>query len=531
MTTVLAATARCSSSISVNIFFSLTIVFFLTVLLLDVMNSDAENYFRDAKGNYFLVKDVAALGDCAVLSVLCHPNFNAPLTDVQQLRRAVVSFARSAAEECSQVYATLKAVGAIPFQAYLEEVLQPRFWVGTEFFVWVTMMYGIDIQVHFLNVNREPQLESTVQFLYKHLPNSRYLVGASANTNPVSVLFHQYKSMNQCLYNRYNHFAMLLLFPTHPSGQFKLINDPVPEADNLIVPINNRLQWKEPKVGKKQSKKDKTVKKKSEMTKAERKQRNAEITSFYVGRMSATHKKASEMEERLKDARQKALELAEQNQVTVEELDLPIRYLLQEGANENGDISVVKPRSLTPKNCARTWIQRSFIIFIHLHPALGNQDVDYTCRLTGVKSNTLLGWLSKPEMVSCWYHVVASIRACDVLAAMPKPFREIFADIDENSTVPIKRFERKAKRNQGQLKIVFTGIEVSQCFVCLFLFPRNLMLLPLLFTFISQRKGKTAPEVAQCKLSTDKLFLTKVRSRRPGGGTPREVVRTRNFCC
>jgi len=85
MTTVLAATARCSSSISVNIFFFLTIVFFLTVLFVDIMNSDAENYFRDAKGNYFLVKDVAALGDCAVLSVLCHPNFNAPLTDVQQL--------------------------------------------------------------------------------------------------------------------------------------------------------------------------------------------------------------------------------------------------------------------------------------------------------------------------------------------------------------------------------------------------------------------------------------------------------------
>jgi hypothetical protein len=70
--------------------------------------------------------------------------------------------------------------------------------------------------------------------------------------------------------------------------------------------------------------------------------------------MSATHKKASEMEERLKDAHQKALELAEQHQVTVEELDLPIHYLLQEGANENGDISVAKPRSLTPKNCLRT---------------------------------------------------------------------------------------------------------------------------------------------------------------------------------
>ena len=75
----------------------------------------------------------------------------------------MVTFARSAAEDCSQVYTVLKAVGADPFQAYLEEVLQPRFWVGTDFFVRVTMLYGVDVQVHFLNGDREPQLKSTLQ--------------------------------------------------------------------------------------------------------------------------------------------------------------------------------------------------------------------------------------------------------------------------------------------------------------------------------------------------------------------------------
>ncbi len=57
----------------------------------------------------------------------------------------MVTFARSAAEDCSQVYTVLKAVGTDPFEAYLEEVLQPRFWVGTDFFVRVTMLYGIDV--------------------------------------------------------------------------------------------------------------------------------------------------------------------------------------------------------------------------------------------------------------------------------------------------------------------------------------------------------------------------------------------------
>jgi hypothetical protein len=39
------------------------------------------------------------------------------LTDVQELQHDVVSFAQSAAEECSQVHAFLKAVGATSFQA------------------------------------------------------------------------------------------------------------------------------------------------------------------------------------------------------------------------------------------------------------------------------------------------------------------------------------------------------------------------------------------------------------------------------
>jgi hypothetical protein len=107
-------------------------------------------YFCDAHRRFYLVKDVEALGDCAILAVLCHPNFKAPLCEVQELHRAVVSFARGPrGEECRLVYSLLRAVAATPFDAYLEQVLQPRFWVGTEFFVWVSMLYGVDICVHF----------------------------------------------------------------------------------------------------------------------------------------------------------------------------------------------------------------------------------------------------------------------------------------------------------------------------------------------------------------------------------------------
>ena len=74
-------------------------------------------YFRDMHGKFYIVCDVAALGDCAVLAILGNPNFKAPLCTVQDLRRAVVSFAQgAAAEDCSKVYAVLKGVQATSFQ-------------------------------------------------------------------------------------------------------------------------------------------------------------------------------------------------------------------------------------------------------------------------------------------------------------------------------------------------------------------------------------------------------------------------------
>jgi len=126
----------------------------------------AENYyFCDSQGNSYVVKDVTALGDYAVLAVLCHPNFNAPLTDIVELRRAVVSFARGPrTAECKHVYSILKAHAETPFELYLNQVLQPRFWVGTEFFVWATMLYGIDIRVHFFMADKMPCVESSAIF-------------------------------------------------------------------------------------------------------------------------------------------------------------------------------------------------------------------------------------------------------------------------------------------------------------------------------------------------------------------------------
>jgi len=199
------------------------------------------------------------------------------------------------------------------------------------------------------------------------------------------------------------------------------------------------------------------------MTKVEWKQHQVAVTSKYLGRMPETHKQAMELEGRIQVARKKALELAEEHQVEVDELDLPINFFSQLKSETDGgtDKSVVKPRSLTPKKCPRTWIQRSYIIFIHLHPALGAQDAEFTGTHTRVKINTLKGWLTKPIMVSCWLPVVSSFRACNVLSAMPPMYRDCFQEVDEDSTVSVKKFKRKANRFKGQMQINFTGNQVS----------------------------------------------------------------------
>ncbi len=80
---------------------------------------------------------------------------------------------------------------------------------------------------------------------------------------------------------------------------------------------------------------------------------------------------------------------------------------------------------------------------------MGAKDVDYTCKVTGVKENTLLGWLVKPELVACWLPIVAAIKASDILGALSREDREIFEKVvDGNSGVCLKKFTSKVKKKR-----------------------------------------------------------------------------------
>jgi len=184
-----------------------------------VTKMDNRRLFLDAHKNAFFVKDVAGLGDCAILALLANPAFKVPVSNVQDLRHAVVSFARDDAcrDECAKVYALMSDKNAPSFDLYLEKVEAPRFWVGTIFFIWASMLYGIDIVSHSFNAAGDPTAMSTASFLKCHLKDSD-LASTFGDGAAVNLFFHQYGRMSSCIQSRYNHFACLIsVGSSHPA--------------------------------------------------------------------------------------------------------------------------------------------------------------------------------------------------------------------------------------------------------------------------------------------------------------------------
>ncbi len=102
--------------------------------------SASDFIFVDAIGKNYAVKDVSAAGDSALLSLMGNPNFQAPLSTANELRRAVVTFARGVKQQdCITVYSLVGDRSNMSFEVYLENVMRAGFWVGTIFFIWTSM--------------------------------------------------------------------------------------------------------------------------------------------------------------------------------------------------------------------------------------------------------------------------------------------------------------------------------------------------------------------------------------------------------
>jgi hypothetical protein len=86
----------------------------------------------------------------------------------------IVLFAQGAHwEDCYTVYGMIGDHSNIHFESYRQHVMQPRFWVGTVFFIWASMAYGY-----------APTFESTADFIGKYF---KYYM----NKNMPIVFFYQ----------------------------------------------------------------------------------------------------------------------------------------------------------------------------------------------------------------------------------------------------------------------------------------------------------------------------------------------------
>jgi hypothetical protein len=393
--------------------------------------------FVDANGNHFIVKDVLAAGDCALLALLNHPNFNAPVSDCLELRRAIVSFAQGPCRDaCFTVYGMVGDRSNMQFDCYLQHLLQPRFWVGTVFFIWASMAYGCDVRSHYFDEFRAPKYESTADFLVKYFKG--YL---KEDMLIVDVFFHQYRNMGRCKPSMYNHFASLIPIPSNDSSLSKL-NDIVNSVGTPWWKKMEEVHGYDCSV-----KQPKSSIAKKNMNKDERKQLNKALTYHYLKEQADGDDIAEEMEMRLGRAVDKGSDPVCSNGVS-------------ENLNPETVKTVTACRSLCAKYKSRTWLQRSNIIFLFLHPQVGNRNIRTTADLTGVKERTLSGWLTQKKMIEMWVDIVEDMTAEVALKALPHHLRDLFFNVDPESTVKATRYRNRIA-NRTQPKLYYKGGRVS----------------------------------------------------------------------
>jgi len=346
--------------------------------------TEADLIFVDSAGKNYLIRDVLGAGDCALLALLHNPNFHAPVSGADGLRTAIVAFARGERhDQCSSVYSLVGERNTLSFDSYVSQVLQQGFWVGTVFFIWVTMCYGIEIRSHYFNANRIPEFSSTCDFLRKHLPD--VFADVPNDRTPVHVFFHCYRDMKRCKPTMYNHFATLIPIP-HLSQADQTLNAEVElEVKPWWTKVDNVNGYDC------SLKEVKAQKGKGKLSKIERKKLNEALTFHYLKNCDDGVKVNMEMAKRLEEAQQKEAALAAELNIDVNNLDIGVSAHSATVIVPETDMT--RTRRLTDFYDRRSWLQRATIIFLFLHPKIGAENSADTSAFTGVKENTLLCWL------------------------------------------------------------------------------------------------------------------------------------------
>ena len=94
------------------------------------------------------------------------------------------------------------------------------------------------------------------------------------------------------------------------------------------------------------------------------------------------------------------------------------------------------------RRIVRTWFERSYAIFMLLHPKIFAGDANEASLTLGIARSTLLGWLSptsKKKYVEKWFDIVANLTWGDVRSRYDEKVVEKFKDIDDNEKVNLSR--------------------------------------------------------------------------------------------
>jgi hypothetical protein len=216
--------------------------------------------------------------------------------------------------------------------------------------------------------------------------------------------------MTQCKPYMNNHYAALIPGQS-PSGQLVL---------NDLVNQQGMPWWKKAEEMNGYgcaAKQPKPQKQEKEMNKEEQKQYNVALTYHYLKEQDSADEVAMEMDKWLENAIEK---------------DDVAKYSVVSDGNSYSATSGKRASAptLSRKYVGCTWKQRAVIIFIFLHPEIGRRSHEITCLLTGVKEQTLSGWLTQKRMVQMWVDVVEDMKAEIAIRSLPAETQDSFVNVD-----------------------------------------------------------------------------------------------------
>jgi hypothetical protein len=183
----------------------------------------------------------------------------------------------------------------------------------------------------------------------------------------VDVFFHQFKNITRCKPSMYNHHAVLIPVECYGGG-LSILNELVSQQGTPWWRKTEEVNGYDCS-----DKQPKSTKQKKEMNKGECKEYNKALTYHYLKERDNGAEVTEQMGIRLETALTKDDDSSVMSAVS---------------SNDHNNDTTEKISSLcivTTSKVGRTWKQRPVIIFIFLHPRIGQKNLEVTCSLTGVK--------------------------------------------------------------------------------------------------------------------------------------------------